>query len=229
LHPNSKKDQLLVKQLMKKYTFKLVMLTLILAGLACNLPYQNPADDVPEVIEPAAGYREESRVVEDGLITLAVPDSYYVGSSISELDALVESIGGEQVDLTGLLGGAQADVLVWGYDTASAAAVPTSFVVVKNEEYAFMPLGLVSTMAGPLLGNNVEIIQESRLTLAGRDTLRWITVTTEAGLEFTQAVYIFKDSGVFYLIGFNADQQEVYAQLPNYDAIVASLQIEDLE
>jgi hypothetical protein len=214
---------------MKKYTLQLIMLTLILAGLACNLPYQNPVSDVPAVIEPAAGYREENRVVEDSLITLTVPNSYYVGSSVSELDALVESIGAGQVDLTGLLGGAQADILVWGYDTGSTAAIPTSFVVVKNEEYAFMPLGLISTLAGPLLGNNVEIIQESRLTLAGRDTLRWITVTTEAGLEFTQAVYIFKDSGILYMIGFNADQQEVYAQLPNYDAIVASLNIEDLE
>ena len=205
------------------------MFTLILAGLACNLPYQNPVADVPAVIEPASGYRAENRVVEDSLITLTVPDSYYVGSSVSELDALVESIGDGQVDLTGLLGGAQADILVWGYDAASTATVPTSFVVVKNEEYAFMPLGLISTLAGPLLGNNVEIIQESRLTIAGRDTLRWITVTREAGLELTQAVYVFKDSGLLYLIGFNAEQQEVYAQLTNYDAIVASLRVEDLE
>lgn len=34
---------------------------------------------------------------------------------------------------------------------------------------------------------------------------------------------------MIYLIGFNADQQEVSAQLDNYDAIVASLRIEDLE
>lgn len=214
---------------MKKYTLQLIMLTLILAGLACNLPYQNPATDVTVVTEPATGYREENRVVEDDLITLVVPDSYYVGSSVSELNNLLESFGVEEADLTGLLSGAQTDILVWGYDGGSTAAVPTSFAVVKNEEYAFMPLGLLSTLATPLMGNNVEIIQEDRMSIAGRDTLRWITVTREAGLELTQVAYIFKESGVLYLIGFNADQQEVYAQLPNYDAIVASLRIEDLE
>ena len=214
---------------MKKYTFQLILLTLILAGLACNLPYQNLAVDVPTATAPAAGYREETRVVEGNLITLSVPESYYVGSTVAELDDLVDNLGIGPVDLTGLLGGAQTDVLVWGYDDGSTAAVPTSFVVIKNEEYGAMPLGLISTLATPLLGSNVEILQENRLTIAGRDTLRWVTITREGGLEFTQAVYIFKDSGVIYLIAFNADQQEVYAQLPNYDAIVASLRIEDLE
>lgn len=214
---------------MKKFSFQLVILALILAALACNLPYQNSTADVPVVDELPEGYRVENRIAEDTSVTLSVPDSYYVGSSYAELAALVDSLGVAQADLTGILGSAQADVLVWGYDAGSTAAVPTSFVVVKNEEYAFMPLGLISTLAGPLLGNNVEIVQESRLTIAGRDTLRWITVTTEAGIELTQAVYVFKDSGILYLIGFNADQQEVYAQLSNYDAIVASLRIEDLE
>ena len=214
---------------MKKYSLHLIILTLILAALACNLPYQNLSTDVPVATEPAAGYRQDNRVVEDASITLSVPESYYVSSSTAELAALVDSLGVDQVDLTGILSSAQADVLVWGYDAGSGAAIPTSFVVVKNEEYAFMPLGVITTMAGPLLGNNVEIIQESRLTIGGRDTLRWITVTTEAGIELTQVVYIFKESGILYMIGFNADNQEVYAQLSNYDAIVASLRIEDLE
>jgi hypothetical protein len=102
-------------------------------------------------------------------------------------------------------------------------------VVIKNKDFAFMPLNLLSTLAVTLLGNDVEILQESRLSIGGRDTLRWITLTKQGGLELTQAVYVFKDSGVIYLIGFNADQQEVSAQLDNYDAIVASLRIEDLE
>jgi hypothetical protein len=122
----------------------------------------------------------------------------------------------------------QDDILLWGYDAGSTAGVPTSFVVLKNDQFAFVPLGAISTFAGSLLGENVTIIEEQRLTIAGRDTLRWITVTREAGFEFTQAVYLFKASGTLYMIGFNADQQEVYAQLAVYDTIVASLTIEDL-
>ncbi len=218
---------------MKKYTLYLVILTLLLAGLACNLPYQNPAAEVPGVVESSEGFRLETRVSDGDLISLLVPDSYVPGQSGSELSALISGMGGVdlpvEVDLEGLASSAQTDVLLWGYDTGSAAQIPTSFVVIKNETYTAMPLGLLPTIAGPLLGNDVEILQEQRLTIAGRDTLRWITVAREGGMELTQAVYIFKDSGVLYLIGFNADRQEVNAQLPTYDAIVASLRIEDLE
>lgn len=214
---------------MKKNPFHFILVMLILASLACNFPFQRPAADDQPVHGPLPGFREESRVVDQDLITLAVPESYYVGSSVTELTDLVEGLGVVPVSLDNLSGYAGADILLWGYDEGSAAVVPTSFVVIKNKDYAFMPLDLLSTLVGVLLGNNVEILQENRLTIAGRDTLRWITLTSQAGLELTQAVYVFKDSGVIYLIGFNADQQEVSAQLDNYDAIVASLRIEDLE
>lgn len=214
---------------MKKHPFLFILVMLILASLACNFPFQRPAADDQPVHGPLPGFREESRVVDQDLITLAVPESYYVGSSVTELTDLVEGLGVVPVSLDNLSGYAGADILMWGYDEGSAAVVPTSFVVIKNKDYAFMPLDLLSTLVGVLLGNNVEILQENRLTIAGRDTLRWITLTRQAGLELTQAVYVFKDSGVIYLIGFNADQQEVSAQLDNYDAIVASLRIEDLE
>lgn len=214
---------------MKKNPFLFILVMLILASLACNFPFQRPAADDQPVHGPLPGFREESRVVDQDLITLAVPESYYVGSSVTELTDLVEGLGVVPVSLDNLSGYAGADILLWGYDEGSAAVVPTSFVVIKNKDYAFMPLDLLSTLVGVLLGNNVEILQENRLTIAGRDTLRWITITRQAGLELTQAVYVFKDSGVIYLIGFNADQQEVSAQLDNYDAIVASLRIEDLE
>ncbi|NLN70112.1 MAG: hypothetical protein GX142_04925 [Chloroflexi bacterium] len=215
--------------MIKKYTFLFVIFALVLAGMACNLPYRRQAEEVPAVTALSAGYREEKRLVEDGTITLYVPDSYYVGGSIAELADLVEELDVIDTDLRGILGSTQADVLVWGYDADTAAVIPTSFVVIKNETYAAMPLGLISSLAGPIIGYNVEILQETRLTIAGRDTLRWITLTNEAGLELTQVAYVFKESGVLYLVAFNADQQEVTGQLSNYDAIVASLRVEDLE
>jgi hypothetical protein len=215
---------------MKK--FILVLLVLVLAGLACNLPYQPRETDVPEVSELVDGYRVESRILGEDQITIAVPNSYFVGDAGPDLDGL---LGGMDLpgiplsqELQGLLENTQDDILLWGYDVGSTAGVPTSFVVLKNDQFAFVPLGAISTFAGSLLGGNVTIIEEQRLTIAGRDTLRWITVTREAGFEFTQAVYLFKATGTLYIIGFNADQQEVYAQLAVYDTIVASLTIEDL-
>lgn len=223
----------MVKHNMKKYALFIVILTLLLAGLACNLPSQAPAAEVPAVIEPADGFKTENRVIDDIMITIALPESYYVSDSGADLSALVGGVGdsGASIngDLQNLLSSAQEDILIWGYDAGSAADVPPSFVVIRNEDYAAMPLGIISTFAGTLLGNNVEILEETRLTIAGRDTLRWITLTREAGLELIQAVYLFKESGSLYLVGFNADRQSVYAQLGVFDAIVASLNIAELE
>lgn len=217
---------------MKKYSYYVIVLALLLAALACNLPYQNPAADVPVVSEAADGFRTETRVDGENLIRIIVPESYYLGQAGSDLSALVESFGDTGIAVSGdvqnLLSSSQDDILVWGYDAGSGAAIPTSFVVIKNEEYAAMPLGLLSTFAGQLLGNTVQVVEQNRLTIGGRDTLRWITVTQESGYELTQVVYVFKDSGMLYLVGFNAERQEVYGQLAVYDMIVASLTIEDL-
>jgi hypothetical protein len=218
---------------MKTNRFLMVILVLIMAAMACNLPYQNPAVDVPVMEAPADGFRVENRLVGQDYIGIAVPNAYYVGASVEELSALVGgfdfSDASISVDLQGLLSGNQDDILLWGYDASSPAAIPTSFVVIKNTDYAMLPLGVIATFAGPLMGGNVEILEESRLTIAGRDTLRWVTVTREAGLELIQAVYIFKQAGVLYLVGFNTDRQQVYGQLPVFDSIVSSLSIESLE
>ena len=212
--------------------FLLVILMLVLAGLACNLPYQPREAEIPEVSEPVDGFRVESRILGEDQLRIAVPNSYFVGDAGPDLDDLLGSINLPGVplsqELQGLLENTQDNILLWGYDAGSTAGVPTSFVVLKNDQFAAVPLGAISTFAGSLLGNNVTIIEENRLTIAGRDTLRWVTVTREAGVEFTQAVYLFKASGTLYIVGFNADQQEVYAQLAVYDTIVASLTVEDL-
>jgi hypothetical protein len=209
----------------------LVILMLVLAGLACNLPFQPQEADVPAVSEPVDDFRIESRIFGEDQIRIAVPNSYFVGDAGPDLDDLLGGLDLLGVpfsrELRGLLENTQDDILLWGYDAGSTAGVPTSFVVLKNEQFAAVPLSAISTFAGSLLGDNVTIIEEQRSTIAGRDTLRWVTVTREAGLEFTQAVYLFKASGTLYIIGFNTDQQQIYAQLAVYDMIVASLSIED--
>lgn len=227
---------------MKKFAIVIVGLTLLLAALACNFPSRpqpTQVPDVPEVTmapdvpEPFGGFVPEKRIYGQLAIEFAVPASYYLGDPGSDLANLVENVDLSgipvQVDLEGILASAQEDLLLWGYDAGSEAQIPTSFVVIKNEEFAGIPLGIISTFAGSLLGGNVEIIEEQRLDIGDRDTLRWITVTSQAGYELTQAVYLFKETGRLYIVGFNADRQEVLGQLATYDAIVASLTIEELE
>lgn len=218
---------------MKKHSFLKLILVLLMAALACNLPYQNPALEVPVVSEPVDGFRVETRVERDTFIRIIVPDAYFLGQSGDDFSALIGEIddsgAGLSLDAQTLLKSAQDDILLWGYDAGSTAAIPTSFVVIKNTEFAVMPLGILSTFAGTLLGNNVQITEQNRLTIGGRDTLRWITITKEAGYELTQVVYVFKDSGTLYLVGFNGSRQEVYGQLAVYDSIVASLSFENLD
>ncbi len=216
---------------MKNTSFLIFLFVLLLAALACNLPNQNPALEVPVISEPGDGFRAETRIEEETQIRIIVPNAYYLGETGNDFSALIgnldETGAGLSVDAQNLLRSAQDDILIWGYDAGKAEGIPTSFVVIRNTEFAGMPLGLLSTFSGTLLGNNVQIIEQNRLTIAGRDTLRWITVTNEAGYELTQAVYVFKDSGTLYLVGFNGDRQEVYGQLSVYDAIVASLSFEN--
>lgn len=218
---------------MKKYSFFLILLVLLLAALACNLPYQNPALEVPVVSEPVDGFRTETRTEGEILVRIIVPNTYQVGQAGYDFSALLgnleEAGAGLSLEAQNLLKSAQDDILMWGYDAGSAAGIPTSFVIIKNTEFAGMPLGILSNFAGALLGENVQIIEQTRLTIGGRDTLRWITVTNEAGYELTQAVYVFKDSGMLYLVGFNGDRQEVYGQLSVYDTIVASLSFDKLD
>lgn len=217
---------------MKKYAFAFVILAFILAALACNLPNQNPALEVPVVSEPVDGFRVETRVEQETQVKIIVPNAYYLGDAGHDFSDLLGNLdqvgGGLSLDAQNLLQSAQDDILMWGYDAGSAAEVPTSFVVIKNTEFAAMPLGILSTFAGTLLGDEVQIIDQSRFVIGGRDTLRWITVTNQAGIELTQAVYVFKDAGTLYLVGFNGDRQGVYGQLAVFDQIVASLSLERL-
>lgn len=217
---------------MKKYTFFFVILAFILAALACNLPNQNPALEVPAVTEPVDGFRLETLVEQETIVSIIVPDAYFVEGAGYDFLGLIGNLdevsGGLSLDVQSLLQGAQDDIILWGYDAGSGVEIPTSFVVLKNTEFAAMPLGVLSTFAGTLLGNEVQIIDQNRFNIGGRDTLRWITVTNQTGIELTQAVYIFKDSGALYLVGFNGDRQGIFGQLPVFDQIVASLTLEHL-
>jgi|GEM_PF-1215318 len=217
----------------KKYPLMIVLMAFLVAGLACNLPYRAPSIEEQAENIPVQRYRVEERVINDVEISITLPSSYDVNDPGDDLSALAGNLSVLDTPLTGdlqnLLDAAEEDILIWGYDTASAGEFPISFLILKNEDYAAMPLGLISTFARTLIGNQIEILEEQRLTLAGRDTLRWITLTTEAGVELTQAVYLFKEGGTLFLVGFNTGSQGVYEQLGTFDAIVASLRIDGLE
>jgi len=217
---------------MKKHKLLMITTVLVLAALACNLPNFSRATQTPQVIEPTEGLRPESLTKSGVIIGLLVPESYIVGNVVPDLSTMVEDANIDipgPVDLQRLVESSQEDILVWGYDADSSEEIPTSFVLIKNEEFAMMPLGIISTFAGNILGEHVNIVEQNRLTISGRETLRWITVTDQAGISATQVVYLFKESGTLYIIGFNVDSQGIAGQLDNIDAIVASLTISDLE
>ncbi len=216
----------------RKYPLGLFVLILLLASLACNLPYRPKASTTPEVLLPLDGFRIETLVIDDAQLTFAVPDSYQIGDLGSGLSTILDHVDLSDVpsviDLQEVLNLAEDNVLLWGYDTESTAGIPPSFAVIKNDSFSALPLGLVSTVAGPLLGDKVTILEESRLTLGGRDTLRMITTTNASGLDLKQVEYIFKESGSLYVIIFNANTGDVQSQLLVFDTIVSSLSVDDL-
>lgn len=216
----------------RKTSLWLFVVTLLLASLACNLPYQPKATNADQNIMPIEGFRVETFNLEDEQVTIAIPESYQVGDINSGLNSLLENVDlsgvPPSINVQDVLNIAQDNVLLWGYDTESSSGIPPSFAVIKNDSFAMLPLGLVPAVAGPLLGDNITILEEQRLDLGGRDTLRMITKTNATGLDLKQVEYIFKMSGSLYVVIFNAQPGDVQEQILVFDTIVGSLTAQDL-
>jgi len=68
------------------------------------------------------------------------------------------------------------------------------------------------------------MIQEP-LTLGGRSTIRYLTKAQNEGIETGQAVYLLKDSGKLWVIGFLADSATLNDQLSIFNQAVASFSV----
>lgn len=215
----------------KKRKVALVFTLLIISTLACSLPIQNQSTinenqvETENIFDGRTGVSEQ----DDFQVEITVPGSYVIGGSGSDLAPFVSDLEAElgqgAAELQRLFQNNQADILFWGYEPGGQGIPSVSFVVLKNEEFALMPLGLIGTVAGVVFGNDVNILQQDRLTLGNRDTLRLIMTSDVAGPNIYQVAYLFKDSGKLIIVGFIAEKTTVDYQMGVFNSIVSSLTV----
>lgn len=210
---------------MKKYTLVLMSLVLVLATSACSLPFLNNS------AEPASAAVTETAVEATPLpgmavyaangVTINLPESY----ELKDVDTMVS--GNETFQqLYQQYGDA---IVLLAVDTASTTAIQDSVLVVKNETFASVPLGLLSTVAGSLLGDSATVLAQEELSLGGRDTLRLQTSVSSGDSPVTLVVYVFKEAGKLWMVGFLVDQEQMADPLPTSDAAVASFTVVNVE
>jgi hypothetical protein len=116
-------------------------------------------------------------------------------------------------------------IVLLAVDTASTTATQDGVLVVKNETFAGVPLGLLSTVVGSLLGDSATVLAQEELSLGGRDTLRLQTSVSTGDSPTTLVVYVFKEAGKLWMVGFLVDQEQMADPLPTSDAAVASFRV----
>lgn len=204
---------------MKKFALILATSIMVLAIIACNFPVTfigestAPATEEVETPPQASG---DTAVYRDNGVEITLSNTFVLGNPETDLAAAADGGG-----LSGLYAENAEDILLWAYQNDPQ----TSVMVLKNEEYAGMPLGIISTFAGSILGDAVTIVTKEQMKLGGRDVLRFLTTTDNAGVTTTQAVYLFNEDGKLWLIVFFTNQDQIGARLPAFNSAVASFTI----
>ncbi|MBG0787840.1 MAG: hypothetical protein H0S79_22355 [Anaerolineaceae bacterium] len=233
----------------KKTALILVIAAIILSTLACSLPFgsktdDNAADDSASIsVEPTEAPQVENDVVaeeteavteavsaaqvySDNGIQMTLPSSYIMGDAENDLAILVEGMMAmsedDADDIQEVYDNNKDDVLFWAYDTNSPATHMTSVVVMKNEEFAGMSLALIAAFSNAIVGEEVDSLSQSQMELNGKDVLRFLTTSENAGVPTAQAIYIFNESGKLWMVGFFTNQEEFDSRLPAFDAAVES-------
>lgn len=202
---------------MKKITLIASGLVWVLAMLACNLPVSIAGEtSVPtaQATETPPQADNDTAVYSDNGVEITLSSSFVLGDPTD----LAAAAGGS---FSGLYAQNADNILLWAYRNDPQ----TGLAVVKNEEYAGMPLGIISTFAGSIVGDAATIVAQEQLELGGRDVLRIQTTSENGGVRTAQAVYLFNEGGKLWLIGFFTDQEQIDARLPAFDAAVASFTI----
>ena len=240
---------------MRRISLILISSALILATLACRLPFSgsNSNAEVEESAESADSEQtveaeeieaeedaaaEETaeaaaggtRVYSDNGVEITLPDTYLLGDVENDLAILVEGLQAmseeeDAEDIEQLYENNKDDIILWGYDTNSPPTHQASLLVMKNEEFAGMSLALISTFANVLLGSEVDSLTQATMTLGDREMLRFLTTSENAGVETAQAIYLFNDSDKLWLIGFFTNAEQFEDRLPTFDAAAESFTV----
>lgn len=233
---------------MKKLHLYLILLVLLLVSLACNLPF-NQTEDEPSN-EPTESLTQEpvnqptaiptntqtvnqEEVFQVGGYSILLPGSFIVSDDpadvpkLNELLSIMDEWSGE--DFGGMTAIAEENIVLMGYDSQDPNPIPTSLLVLKNEEYAGAPLGLMNMFAGAILEDAVNLLQSDTLQMGNRQVIRWLTGVDFQGEESYQSIYFFNDYGMLWIIVFVTEPAMMNAKLPTFDTAVASFTFSGIE
>ena len=235
---------------MKNKRTLLIAIILIVATLACNLPFAQPEQastqqpDEDFLKEPTEGIfgeetitgsftDTESQVYSVGGYSILLPGSFFVSDNptnvpiLNELLSIVDEWTGEEFgDIAAI---AEENIALLGYDTMDSSPIPSSMLVLKNEQFAGAPLGFMNIFAEQILGRSVNLLQSDSLQLGNRQVIRWQTSLNVHGQSSNQAIYFFNDYRVLWIIVFVTEPSMMTDRLLTFDDAVASFTFNGIE
>jgi len=228
---------------MKKHHMFLLLLIILLLTLACSLPFNfseyEPSQEITEIQTeepteaPTATLKptrttspNQTEIFQVGGYEMLLPSSFFVSDEtadvpkLNELLSIMDEWSGE--DFGGMTAIAEENIVLMGYDSLDPNSIPTSLLVLKNEEYAGAPLGLMNMFAGAILGDSVDLLQSDTLQMGKRQVIRWKTGVDFQGKESYQAIYFFNDYDMLWIIVFVTDPALMNEKLSVFNDAVNS-------
>lgn len=202
----------------------LILMTLVLASLACTLPFSKKTA-TPEV--PATPDTSMQLYYGTGM-RIMLPPSYVAEDVKEELPNIIETITnliGSSEGFAGDLVHNLEDNIAWyGYDSGSPAVYPTRLIVIRNKTLAGLPISAIAIALEKVMeGDSTQVDQDS-LSLGGRDVTRF----TYSKEDKAWTAYLFKAEDQLWLSVFVTTPASMAINLSDFDTSIASISVDPL-
>ena len=165
--------------------------------------------------------------------SILLPGSYEISDDPADLpvlDSFIEVIGEWTGDsFEGVSAFAEQNIVILGYDRDDTNIPPTSLLIIENDQFSGVPIGLINIFVENMLKDVVDLTESDILQLGDRNVSRWITSLNYQGQQSSQVIYIFKDTGKLWVIAFVTDPLFLDSQLLIFDAAIASFSIPSMD
>jgi hypothetical protein len=235
---------------MKNVHLYLILIVVLLISIACNLPFNRTENGVSSeskgtltegsneqleatLIPNDTMMPNQGEVFQVGDYSIVLPVSFIVSDDLAGLPVLQELLdiiaqfGGNDVESVTTF--AKENIVLLGYDSEEPKIPPTSFLVLKNEQFSGAPLGLINVFVENILGDAVNLLESETVQLGGRRVIRWLASVNLQGRETSQVIYLFKDYDQLWIIAFLADPASVKNQIAIFDDAIASFSFKATE
>jgi len=208
----------------------IVIMLLIASTLACNLPFG--AKDTTDYVATTEAETISLgwRLYTNQGVQIMLPATYELGeieTDLTGIQSILEMVASSQVGtgLETMISRMTEDVRMWGTNMDGNLTNPTRVLIMKNDILAKMPLALISLIDPSKMSDKVGKIEETKLTLGGREVLR-ITATQA---ESAEAIYMLKDSDKLWIISFITTPDRLAGGLTDFEKSVATFRVISVE